>query len=233
MKKIFLAFALAMLLLLAGCIQTPNSGKGTGVETQEQVIGGAQGQQEQGAGQQQEAGEEYATGGGQQNYNDMTMGALMNLGVPIKCVITYRYQKEGMSGTALEYIIGKKARIESETTTKDGSTSSIMVVKNEGAYIKIMPEMKADGGMYANCDWLFYPAGENKEYEINEEEKVGADYEKLGYEYTVHCEPAMFGEEKFATPGNVCNIKEMMRNVCADIEDPDLRAQCEQAIQGQ
>ena len=224
MRKLFLASLMVALLLLAGCIQLPGK---AGEEKKETKPGEVKKEEEQ----KQE--KEQATEQKQQNYDEMTMGALMNLGVPIKCVITYHYQEEGMSGTAVEYIIGKKARIESIATTKEGSTSSTMIAKEDGAYVKVPPEMKSQGGVYANCDWLFYPRGEDKEYEINEEEKVGAEYKKLGYDYTARCEPATFGEEKFATPGKVCSIKEIMSNVCASIEDPEAKAQCEQVMVAQ
>jgi len=244
MKKLFLVFALVALLLLAGCIQLP--GKATGGEKTGEagVQGGEQGQkQQQGTGEEQQEGGEQkggesggeGGGGQQQNYDKMTMGALMKLGVPIKCTITYNYPKEGASGTVTEYILNGNVRVESQAKTSAGTSFTIAVVKKDGTYLGTTPEMKTEGSVYANCDWLFYPTGEEKKtgYEINEEETAGAMYESLGYEYTVHCEPAMFGEEKFATPGNVCNMKEMMSNVCASITDLDARAQCEQAMGGQ
>ncbi|MGB9719433.1 MAG: hypothetical protein ACPL06_02465 [Candidatus Anstonellales archaeon] len=231
MKKLFLVFTLAALLLLAGCIQLPGKTTGeerTGAGTQggeQQAQGGEQEQE-----QQQVAGKEQ-TGGQQQNYDEMTMGALMKLGIPIKCTVKYNYAQEGISGIVTEYLSGKNIRMESQTTTSEGTASTIVVVKEDGMYMGTTPEMKTEGSMYANCDWMFYPTGEEetKDYEINEGETVGAMYKRLGYEYTYHCEPAMFGNEKFATPGKVCNIKEMMSNACASITDPDARAQCEAA----
>ncbi|MEM2948276.1 MAG: hypothetical protein QXG02_01990 [Candidatus Anstonellales archaeon] len=229
MRKLFLASALVVLLLLAGCIQLP--GKGGGEKTGTQAEGGKQqggGEQQKTQQQTQEQEKEQEQA---QNYDEMAMGALMKLGAPIKCTFTYRSAREGISGSAVYYILNKNIRMESQQTNPDGKVSTTVIMKNEEAYLQMTPEMKV--GMYQNCDWLYYPKEEAKEYEINEEETVGATYKDLGYEYTYKCEPAMFGEERFATPGKVCNVKEMLGNMCATIEDPEARAQCEQAIAAQ
>lgn len=213
MKKLFLVCILAALLLLTGCIQTPEQSVGNEQRTETKTGAGVAGEQKQ-------------------NYDEMTIKGLMNLGVPIKCTITYDYPKEKMSGNVVEYILNKKIRMETQYTVEGMTTTSLGIAKDEGIYVQVTPKMKTGGGFYANCDWLFYPLEEKEQsgYEVNEDESVGAEYKSLGYEYTFHCEPAMFGEEKFATSGKVCNINEMMSNTCASIEDPEVRAQCEEAM---
>lgn len=216
MKKLFLVSILAALLLLTGCVQTPGQTVGNAQKPETKTGAGVAGEQKQ-------------------NYDEMTMGGLMNLGVPIKCTITYNYPKEKMSGNVVEYILNKKIRIETQQTLGGTTTANLVIAKDEGTYVQLTPEMKMDGGFYANCDWLFYSSEKEEQsgYEVNEDESIGAEYASLGYEYTFHCEPAMFGEEKFATSGKVCNINEMMSNACASIEDPEVRAQCEETMAAQ
>lgn len=232
MKKLFLVSILAALLLFAGCIQTQGQKVGDAQKPETKTGAGVAGEEQQ-VKEEEPAGKE--AGRQQQNYDEMAIGALMNLGVPIKCTITYNYPQGGIRGNVVEYMLNKKIRIETQQTVEGMTTDNLVIAKDEGTYVQLTPEMKTGGGVYANCDWLFYPPEKKGQsgYEVSEDERVGAEYESLGYEYTLHCEPAMFGEEKFATPGNVCNLEEMMNNPCASIEDPEVRAQCEEAMAGQ
>lgn len=210
MKKLFLVVAVVGMLLLAGCIQAPEKG---GEKKAEKA--GTQGEQKQKQVEEKRQEQE----GEQQKYEEMTMGALMNLGVPIKCTFTYSSPQHGVSGTGVYYILKRNIRMENQHTGRERTFSSTVIIKNEGAYILTSEEMKT--GPYQSCDWLFFPAGaeEAKGFEIDENEKVSKRYEGFAHEYTYKCEPGIFGEEKFVTPGKVCNIKEMMMNIYANIPD--------------
>jgi hypothetical protein len=130
------------------------------------------------------------------------MAMLTAFGAPVHCTVTYGGE---MPGSYDIYVLGEKMRFEGTYEGIEGTEDLILITKDGRSYMpaSMMGEMP---GM-ESCDWLYF---ETEETEPGAYQHTGMeDFETPPYEF--HCEPAVFGDEKFATPGNVCDFEEIMR----------------------
>lgn len=211
MKRIFALMAVA--LLLFGCPggeQAPE-GQQQSAEQAGTPQGGEQAAEQEGAesGAGEESGGEEAGGLGLEEWS---MAAMMAMGTPVHCSGTDA--QDGMSSTFDIYIMGESYRAEG-TSSYDGETYSYtMVLKGQKMY------MKDDGtgmgmGMFTDetgCEWYLIDNAK-LESELPESEEGAEteftgtpDFEEMPQDYS--CEAASFGDEKFSTPGKICDITE-------------------------
>lgn len=230
MKYLF-AILLAGLLLL-GCAG-PQAGQQAGTQQQTQQTGGTgagTGGTGTGTGtpvqEQEQAQEQEQTQEQQQqglNLDTWSMAALTAFGAPVHCTVTYGGD---MPGTYEMYIWGEKARVEGTYEVTGGTESFVTISKDDRTYMPA--SMMGDMPGTESCDWFYFEAAEPEPGEPAEqgtyETMSMEDFETPPYEF--HCEPAVFGDEKFATPGQVCDFMEVMRTSMCEGLTGDAYAQC-------
>ncbi|GEM_PF-618184 len=210
MKRIFALMAVA--LLLFGCPggeQAPEGQQQTAAQAGTPQGGEQASAQEQQGGAEtggESAGSEGTGGLGLQGWD---VAAMMAMGSPIHC--SGSSTEDGVASTFDMYLKGENYRAEG-TSTYDGETYTyVMVMKGKKMY------MKDDGtgmgmGMFTDetgCAWYLIDSEklESEMPESGEEESefTGTpDFEATPQDY--ECGAGAFGDEKFETPGKVCDI---------------------------
>ncbi|MCX6768401.1 MAG: hypothetical protein NTY83_00975 [Candidatus Micrarchaeota archaeon] len=155
-----------------------------------------------------------------------SMDALMAAGTPMHCTVRYGGD---YPGSYEMYILGQKARIEGFSSSGGQTNEMLMISKDNKAYME--GSVMASSPGFENCDWIYFESEETEPTGTSEAVSMD-DFEAPPVEYD--CAPAVFGEEKFATPGTVCNFQEMMQqqyaSYCDDLTG-DAKAQCLAAFQ--
>ncbi|MCX8205981.1 MAG: hypothetical protein N3H30_02000 [Candidatus Micrarchaeota archaeon] len=135
-----------------------------------------------------------------------TIEDAIKAGIPYECITTVT--QGGMASTTHLWIKGENLYIEA---TQMG-TQVNLVVKGKGIYADASRQpysaYKQVPG-YGDCAWILFESNETGETY----EKMPTDlgfYTQPQQGYKVECKPAMFGDEKFATPGRVCNVNDIM-----------------------
>ena len=154
-----------------------------------------------------------------------SMDTLIGMGTPVHCTVRYGGEYPGEYEM---YILGQKMRVEGFTSYGGETNEMLMISKDNKAYMPATSMAGSPG--FETCDWIYF------ETEETEPTTPGAtsvsDFESPPVEYD--CAPAVFGEEKFATPGTVCNFEEMMNqqytSYCDDLTG-EAYTQCMAAFQ--
>ena len=152
-----------------------------------------------------------------------SMAALTAFGAPVHCTVTYGGD---MPGSYEMYIWGEKMRVEGTYEGAEGAEAFVTISKDDRTYMpaSMMGEMPGA----ESCDWFYFEASEP---EPGEPAEPGT-YETMGMEdfeappFEFHCEPAVFGDEKFATPGQLCDFMEVMRTSMCEGLTGDAYTQC-------
>jgi hypothetical protein len=196
-KYIFASILLCSLLLF-GCLGPTDNG--TQTQNQQQSGTQTQTQNQTGTGNGQQG-----TGAGTQDVFDAaavaTYTAAMAAGVPLECTILV----EGV--TQKIYIKGENMLM---STTSAGAATNV-ISKNDNIYMELDSETKATYvQMGLTCDWLIMEGGEGQSggMQTGSESVDVSGYTDSNVAWT--CSPAMFGDEKFATPGATCTFEEIM-----------------------
>ncbi|MCI0503952.1 hypothetical protein L0Y65_04535 [Candidatus Micrarchaeota archaeon] len=167
-------------------------------QTQQQDQQGPQaGEQEQQQTQEQQQEQEQATEG--DGLAGQTYEALATMGVPLQCDMTVN------STTVKVYMKGGDEVRSEVAITQEGSTCGKMVsiMKGDDFYMGC-----ADGTLFPQCDWLHMTS-----------ETTGAsgpasseppDYSEVP-PAKINCVPWIYDASKFATPGKVCSMDDLMQ----------------------
>ena len=207
MKMLFGMLLVAM-LLIAGCPGESPPTPQTGVPATGQPTGATPSQPGTEAPEAKPPGQETQEKG---IFDEWDMQAMMAMGQPVYCTVTVR--EEGMTSTMKMWVKGESMRIESSSQYEGEAYQSTMIMKNDIIY---MSEQGGMGMMEEGCDWQML---DNKKLEAcmpEEDPSASYDigtfdtgtYESPPYDY--HCEYAVFGDEKFATPGKVCDLSQQL-----------------------
>ena len=207
MKMLFGMLLVAM-LLIAGCpggapqetAQTggPSTPAGTAPSQPGTVPSG-----------QEPAGQETQQEGSP--FDSWDMQAMVAMGQPVYCTVTVK--EEGMTATSKMWLKGENMRIESTSSMEGETYTSTIVMKNEVMYMSQQEGSYGMDGM-EDCDWQLLDSKKLEACmpESEEPSETGTfdmeTYEATPYEY--HCEYAAFGDEKFATPGKVCDLTQQL-----------------------
>ena len=128
---------------------------------------------------------------------------LLALGQPVECTITV--SQEGVNAVSHAFMKSGKSRIESSTSFQGGTMNSLVVYKDQVVYMQVSPQQKAQG---MDCDWITFPTNET-ESSSSEQGTTDADLKNLPSTSFV-CNHASFGDEKFATPGTACDMRQQL-----------------------
>ena len=158
--------------------------------------------------------------------DEWSMDALMAAGAPMKCIVTWGGEAPGQYTL---YVKGQKVRMEGTYQSQGTSVPYLSIMKDNKAYMEA--QMMAGAQGFENCDWLSMTVEEgNTTGSQTTAQTVDYNAPPVSYE----CNPDVFGEEKFATPGNVCDFQQMMQqqyaSYCDDLTG-DAKAQCLAAFQ--
>lgn len=164
------------------------------------------------AGAAGEAAGEAETGGGTLDLGAWSMGALIAMGTPVHCTVTYGGD---LPGTFDMYVLGEKIMITGRTLVEGQAQSFTEVIKPVGGKKMMYWTVSGpEGTAFENCDWIALDITETGvESEPGSVETTTVDYEQPPVSY--ECSPAVFGDEKFATQGNVCDFSNIMQNPAA------------------
>jgi hypothetical protein len=105
------------------------------------------------------------------------------------------------------YLKGKSIR---EEMIIEGSPVKI-IFKNNKVYSFNEVNIDLRDESLKACDWIIYSIGETTEEIMNEQFYDISTFEEIGMaKYT--CKEATFGDEKFDTTGNVCDVSAIMND---------------------
>jgi hypothetical protein len=196
MKNSILLFSIILAsILLFGCVGDDS----TQQQTQQQTGNATQGT---GNGQQ-------GTDAGAQDTFDATSATSYSLavaaGVPLECTAVVNGE------TTKYYVKGDKLYI----SGTQGGRSFTGVLKDNDMYMKLTAEDKASYGQLGlTCDWLLFEGEENETTSSGAEGSASGMTSVDTTSYTApnvkwSCQAGVFGEEKFATPGNACTGEDL------------------------
>ncbi|MCD6549596.1 hypothetical protein J7K41_02735 [Candidatus Micrarchaeota archaeon] len=217
MKMLGVMLAIAILigaLTIAGCTGKSEGGSTAPGQEQKQNVPETSPQPpagEGGAAQQEEQGEE------EQGIDLTNYTAIMMSGQPVECTVTMEETtEEGMITADIHmYIKGEKVRI--EITSSEGNFVEIQ--KDNAIYIStesmVQGEEEMEGTPFADCDWIMIKTPEVESTYPEEEtpEETGVEVKKPEemFKYNIHCNVGNFGDEKFETPGKVCDLSQLFQ----------------------
>jgi hypothetical protein len=210
MKNAFIALVL-MGLMLFGCTSPSGpsapsgasaAGGGAGASGTGAAAGsngtGAAGAGTSGAGAAGGAANQGAQGGaagGPGAAAIATYAAAVASGLPLECTVTSNGQ------TSTIFVRGQQMAL---TGTASGQPY-MMVVKNGVSYMQLSTDMKSSiAQMGKNCDWLVFTANKTASSGGSSAPVSTSDYTAPGVVWS--CQPGMFGDEKFLTPGATCDM---------------------------
>ena len=203
-----LTVLLAAAVLLAGCAggaanagaQPSGGGAGAGAS------GGAGGAD---AGAGAGAGAQAGSGAGAEA-QALGFMALQALGAPTQCTVKMAGQPD-----AVLYVKGNSVRVETKVEQEGQSYAVTSIIKNDAFYV----DTKYMGNATQGCDWFEFKvntsaadSGASQQPSSGISEKELADLPASDFS----CTPAVFGDEKFATPGKVCNLADLMAQALKD-----------------
>ena len=158
--------------------------------------------------------------------DEWSMDALMAAGMPMKCVVTWGGEAPGQYTM---YIRGQNVRMEGSYQSQGASVPYISIMKGNTVYMPV--DMMGGAQGFENCDWFSITAEESTPTG-GETTYQNVDYNAPPVSYD--CNPDVFGDEKFATPGQVCDFQQMMQQQYASYCDGltgDEYTQCMQMFQ--
>lgn len=202
-SKILLLSILLASLLLFGCLGGEQQ---TQQQTQTQTGNGQQGT---GTGTQATGAGQQDTGPGTQDTFDpasaTSYGLAIAAGVPLECTAV-------VNGETMKYWVKGNNMLMSGMS---GGRQITAVLKDDDVYIKLNEEDKVSySQMGLSCDWFLMKGEETGAPGTGE--STGSDMTTVDTtSYTApnvkwSCVAAVFGDEKFATPGNACTGEDLM-----------------------
>ncbi|MEW5955885.1 MAG: hypothetical protein AB1626_05125 [Candidatus Micrarchaeota archaeon] len=131
---------------------------------------------------------------------------LLASGQPVECTVTIA--REGAAPTtARAFFKSGKMRVESTEVRGEESIPLVVITKEERLYVEVRPDQKANLSeqLGTACDWLVFEtnATDGEAGAASAEEVAEAPSEAYS------CNYAVFGDEKFVTPGEACNFREL------------------------
>ena len=138
-----------------------------------------------------------------------SLEALATMGAPIHC--TWSETTPEYTSSYDIWVNGDDYMAEGSTTTAGQTTPATVVMKDKKMYMQLPePGMTITGE--EDCDWLlidYERLGEAMPEEEGEVETGAPEFEdKEGVTYS--CFADVFGDEKFSTPGKVCDMTDFM-----------------------
>jgi len=172
--------------LLAGCIGTPAGTQETGNNTsttESATTGGSTG---------------GTTSGGTDAASIATYTAAVASGLPMECIVTQQGQ------TTTIFIKGQKMFF----TGTSGNEQYEVISKDDYVYMKMSASMQQSfAQMNKSCDWLKM-GGANETSSSGSSSPISpSDYEASSAAW--NCNLATFGDEKFATTGDICTMEDL------------------------
>jgi len=206
--RFLLAIVFVTMLFVAGC---PGGQQAAG--TQAGAPAGAQ----DGTPPAQQMGQESTPEGQaaqtqaqeQSLFGDWDMQAMMAAGQPVHCTVTYT--TAGQSSTSEVWLKGQNVRSESTTTMEGETYETVAIIKGDVVYVSGQQGM----GMDEDCDWVKMDNKRLEECIPASDEPMAAEMGTYDYQdayedapASYECDYATFGDEKFDTPGKVCDLTE-------------------------
>lgn len=203
MKLAILASIILASVLLFGCIGGPQEQQGK-LQGNGTVPGNTVGTT-----QPPQGGTTTPAQNGGQGGTGGTVEDAIKAGIPYECIITSK-QAEFTSTTHL-WIKGSKVYIEATQMGQQvrliGDDKKVYADASRQPY----SSFKQVPG-YSDCAWILFESnqtGETYQGMPNTQEFYATPQQG----YSVDCKPAEFGDEKFATPGRICNINDIMNSM--------------------
>ncbi|MBD3398100.1 hypothetical protein GF412_02790 [Candidatus Micrarchaeota archaeon] len=219
--RFLLAIVFVTMLLVAGC---PGGGPQEGTPSGQPGAPSGQMGTEDGA---QSGGETGAQEGGESGsqeqagtpFESWDMQEMMAGGQPVHCTVTY--SMEGQTSTSEVWIKGENMRVESTSSMEGETYETIAVIKGEVVYVSGGAAM----GTEEDCDWVKMDYQRLEECIPESEESVASEMTAYDYQETYeeapaeyNCDYGTFGDEKFNTPGKVCDLTEELCTLYESIE---------------
>ncbi|MEM3030138.1 MAG: hypothetical protein QXH27_00230 [Candidatus Micrarchaeia archaeon] len=137
----------------------------------------------------------------------MGFAQLVALGMPVRCTVTTT--EGGRSITTNLWLRGSNFR--TETRPPEMTEPIITVVRGGETYLQVGAQMKqAFAAMGKNCDWLRMTPQEAAQPPAGGAEAASASELESIPPTNFQCNPDVFGDEKFATPGSVCSYADLL-----------------------
>lgn len=193
--KRFIVFGILALVLLTGCISIPGQPSGQSTSGGNQATAGGAGQQT--------GGEQPASAGS--GVGEAVSKQISNLGdalaqsVPIECTTTTT--SNGITTTTHYWVKSGRLRAESRI---EGRTTVVVVKDNKiytDASVMELPEE-------VECAWIVFE--QQKSAEEPKDYSTAIENYRNPAQVKVDCHPASFGDEKFATPGKICTMDDLI-----------------------
>jgi hypothetical protein len=216
--RFLLAIVFVTMLFVAGCPggqqQAAQGGTPSGQQAATQgstQAGGTTGAQE--STQTQEQGGQAAQTQAQEQslFGDWDMQAMMAAGQPVHCTVTYT--NAGQSSVSEVWLKGQNVRSESTTTMEGETYETTAIIKGDVVYVSGQQGM----GMDEDCDWVKMDNKRLEECIPASDEPMAAEMGTYDYQdayetapASYECDYATFGDEKFSTSGNVCDLTEQL-----------------------
>ncbi len=217
--RFILAIVFVTMLFVAGCpgdqqeaaqAGEPSPGQPAGTPP----AGGDAGSQPGGETGAQEGGDAGAQTQEGSPFGSWDMQAMMAAGQPVHCTMTY--SDEGYTSVSEMWLKGENMRSESTTTTDGQTYETTAIIKGDVVYVSGQQGM----GMDEDCDWVKMDNKRLEECIPESDEPMAAEMGAYDYEDTYetapseyNCDYATFGDEKFDTPGKVCDLTEELCNM--------------------
>ncbi|MFH1520165.1 MAG: hypothetical protein ABID61_00825 [Candidatus Micrarchaeota archaeon] len=129
--------------------------------------------------------------------------ALVTLGIPLECTIESTY--EGQTTVMKVYMKGSQDMRTEINTPESPACTKMLGVSKQGTYYLGC----AEGVLFPGCDWL----------SIDQQESTGettSGYSAPDYSQVpsskISCVPWIYDSSKFATPGTICTLDDLMQN---------------------
>ncbi len=203
-------------VLLAGCASAPsnaaaNANGGASDAGTAGAVANANGGS--GAGTPSGSGANASTGSGAQAGSNagneaqaLGLMALQALGTPAQCTV-----KEAGQPDVVLYIQGSNLRAESQVVQDNTTYPVISVIRGGVFYV----DTGSFGSEARGCDWIEFKANASQTGASGNSQApftAGIDEQTLSDlpPADFSCAPAVFGDEKFQTPGKVCSLTDIM-----------------------
>ncbi len=174
-----------------------NGGAGAQVQTPEQEQ-----TQEQEQEQEQQGGSGSQEGSGADDLAGKTYEALAAMGVPLQCQMSAA--AEGGTFTAKVYMKGS-SEVRSEGTAPEGECpKTVTIIKGNKYYVACEGAQIMEG-----CDWMEFTFDDSEAADTGGGSFEAPDYSDVP-PAQISCQPWIYDSSKFQTPGNVCNLDEIM-----------------------
>jgi len=141
---------------------------------------------------------------------------LLALSTPTECDV--RVTVEGKTYTSKIYFFNKQYRYEMDNVMEGKTFKTIMISKNNVAYMDLNSIKQQTPEVNLPCDWLKIEpqASEAPQPAVNENQLREIPPTEF------KCTPSAFGNEKFETPGKVCTSEEWMKALTGGVEIPTI-----------